>query len=35
MNAAQTLTPRALAPFLLNVAGVLPVFIWGPPGIGG
>lgn len=34
MNAAQTLTPKALAPFLLNVAGVLPVFIWGPPGIG-
>lgn len=34
MNAAQTLTPRTLAPFLLNVAGVLPVFIWGPPGIG-
>ncbi len=34
MEAAQVLTPTMLAPFLLNVATVLPVFIWGPPGIG-
>ncbi|MEH3148470.1 MAG: MoxR family ATPase [Methylobacterium frigidaeris] len=34
MQAAQPLTPRSLEPFLLNVATVLPVFIWGPPGIG-
>lgn len=34
MQAAQVLTPKMLAPFLLNVAPVLPVFIWGPPGIG-
>ena len=34
MQAAQPLTPRTLEPFLLNVATVLPVFIWGPPGIG-
>lgn len=34
MQAAQSLTPRTLFPFLLNVAPVLPIFIWGPPGIG-
>ena len=34
MEAAPILTPSQLAPFLLNVATVLPVFIWGPPGIG-
>jgi len=34
MDAAQILTPATLSPFLLNVAPVLPVFIWGPPGIG-
>ena len=34
MQAAQPLTPKTLIPFLLNVAPVLPVFIWGPPGIG-
>ncbi|CAN7687813.1 AAA family ATPase [Rhizobium sp. LjRoot254] len=34
MEAAQSLTPSTLTPFLLNVAPVLPVFIWGPPGIG-
>jgi MoxR-like ATPase len=34
MEAAQSLTPTTLTPFLLNVAPVLPIFIWGPPGIG-
>jgi MoxR-like ATPase len=34
MQAAEPLTPSTLVPFLLNVAPVLPVFIWGPPGIG-
>jgi len=34
MEAAATLTPAQLAPFLLEVAPVMPVFIWGPPGIG-
>jgi replication-associated recombination protein RarA len=34
MNAATTVTPEGLADFLLNVALVRPVFIWGPPGIG-
>ena len=34
MQAAVPLTPKSLIPFLLNVAPVLPVFIWGPPGIG-
>ncbi len=34
MEAAQVLTPTLLTPFLLNVAPVAPVFIWGPPGIG-
>ncbi|QSQ25684.1 AAA family ATPase [Pyxidicoccus parkwayensis] len=34
MNAAQTLTPKSLADFLLHVAVIRPVFIWGPPGIG-
>ena len=34
MEAAQVLTPSGLTPFLLNVAPVLPIFIWGPPGIG-
>ena len=34
MNASITVTPRQLSEFLLNVAVVRPVFIWGPPGIG-
>lgn len=34
MNAAVTLTQKQLADFLLNVAVVRPVFIWGPPGTG-
>ena len=34
MNAAKTVTPSQLMEFLLNVAVVRPVFIWGPPGIG-
>ena len=34
MNAPVTLTQRQLADFLLHVATVRPVFIWGPPGIG-
>ena len=33
-EAAQSLTPSTLAPFLLNVAPTAPVFIWGPPGVG-
>jgi MoxR-like ATPase len=34
MNIAYTLTPAQLTDFLLNVATVRPVFIWGAPGIG-
>ena len=34
MNAPVTVTQKQLADFLLNVALVRPVFIWGPPGIG-
>ena len=34
MNASITITPKQLTGFLLNVAVVRPVFIWGPPGIG-
>jgi MoxR-like ATPase len=34
MNIAHTLTPLQLSDFLLNVATVRPVFIWGAPGIG-
>jgi hypothetical protein len=34
MNIAYTLTLAQLADFLLNVATVRPVFIWGAPGIG-
>src|SRR6476661_4560305 len=34
MNAPTTVTQKQLAEFLLNVAVVRPVFIWGPPGIG-
>lgn len=34
MNAVATLTPSVLSTFLLNVAVVRPIFIWGPPGIG-
>ena len=34
MNIAHTLTPAQLIDFLLNVATVRPVFIWGAPGIG-
>jgi hypothetical protein len=34
MNPAITVTQKQLSEFLLNVAVVRPVFIWGPPGIG-
>ena len=34
MNIAYTLSPGQLGDFLLNVATVRPVFIWGAPGIG-
>lgn len=34
MQAAAALTPEQISEFLLNVATVRPVFIWGPPGIG-
>ena len=34
MNAPVTVTQKQLKEFLLNVALVRPVFIWGPPGIG-
>lgn len=34
MNITHTLTPAELTDFLLNVATVRPVFIWGAPGIG-
>lgn len=34
MNATLTLTQKKLSEFLLNVAVVRPVFIWGAPGIG-
>ena len=34
MQAAHPLTPSQLSEFLLQVATVRPVFIWGPPGIG-
>jgi hypothetical protein len=34
MNAAITVTQSGLSSFLLNVAVVRPVFIWGAPGIG-
>lgn len=34
MNTAVTVTQKELSDFLLNVALVRPVFIWGPPGIG-
>ena len=34
MQAAIALTPAQVGEFLLNVAVVRPVFIWGPPGIG-
>src|SRR5215218_6692514 len=34
LNAPITLTQTQLMEFLLNVALVRPVFIWGPPGIG-
>src|SRR5919199_5025683 len=34
MNSNITVTQRQLFDFLLNVAIVRPVFIWGPPGIG-
>lgn len=30
----MTLTPKSLSDFLLHVAVIRPVFIWGPPGIG-
>lgn len=34
MNAAVSLTPAQLPAFLLHLAVVRPVFLWGPPGIG-
>ena len=34
MNSTTTITQKQLPSFLLNVAVVRPVFIWGPPGIG-
>ncbi|MDO5052625.1 MAG: MoxR family ATPase [Pseudoclavibacter sp.] len=34
MHAPVSLSPAELGEFLLNVATVRPVFIWGPPGIG-
>src|SRR5919109_4480098 len=34
MNPVVSVTQKQLADFLLNVALVRPVFIWGPPGIG-
>ncbi|HMA34102.1 MAG TPA: MoxR family ATPase [Chloroflexia bacterium] len=34
MNSTVSLTQKQLADFLLNVAPVRPVFIWGPPGVG-
>jgi MoxR-like ATPase len=34
LEAAKQLTPSQLSDFLLNVAPVRSVFIWGPPGIG-
>lgn len=34
MNSAISVTQKQLSDFLLNVALVRPVFIWGPPGIG-
>lgn len=34
MNAVVTVSQKQLSDFLLNVAVVRPVFIWGPPGIG-
>src|SRR6478672_7935417 len=34
MNIAHTLTPAQLIDFLLGLATVRPVFIWGAPGIG-
>ncbi len=34
MNPGITLTPARLTEFLLHVAPVRPVFIWGAPGIG-
>jgi hypothetical protein len=34
MNAVVTLTQGQLPDFLLHVAPVRPVFVWGPPGIG-
>ncbi len=34
MKGVEALTQKQLSAFLLNVAVVRPVFIWGPPGIG-
>lgn len=34
MNPVKSLTPSQLSDFLLNVAVVRPVFLWGQPGIG-
>jgi hypothetical protein len=34
VNAAVSVSQKELSAFLLNVAVVRPVFIWGPPGVG-
>jgi hypothetical protein len=34
VNAAATVSQKQLLEFLLNVAVVRPVFVWGPPGVG-
>ncbi len=34
MDATQTLKPSEIFEFILNVAPIRPIFIWGPPGIG-
>ena len=34
MEATKSLTPSELSEFLLNIAPVRPIFIWGAPGIG-
>lgn len=34
MEATKSLIPSELSEFLLNIAPVRPIFIWGPPGIG-
>ncbi len=34
MDATQTLKPSEIFEFILNIAPIRPIFIWGPPGIG-